>query len=164
MGIYDNIKDIVKIFNNDEILLRLLYYYPKNISKTNSDPLDPNLDNIIGNDVYWEIIEDRIMLTPKSSDLDEKKICRIYVYAGRRKPMNGSYLFSTQQVRVDILCHFDYEKDLRSMRISDRINELLVGNRATGIGKVSYVNGDQIGAPEGYVGYSHVYEFGSMDK
>jgi hypothetical protein len=47
------------------------------------------------------------------------------------------------------------------MRISDRVNELLVLQRVTGLGKIDYVQGGQLPAPSNYVGFKHVYEFGS---
>lgn len=164
MTMYKNINDIFNVFYNDETLQRLLYYHPQNHIKGTPDPLDSSLDNILDIDEYGEIRNERILLIPQISDLEEKKICRIYLYAGKRKPVDNGYLYSNQEVIIDILCHNDYEKDLRSLRISDRVNELLIGNRITGFGKVNYINGKPISAPLNYVAYSHVFEIGSMKK
>lgn len=165
MGMYDNFKDILNVLYFDEELLRLLYYPPADLANNIPDPLDDSLLNI--NDMsieqQWDIRNDRIMLTPRTSDLESTPICRLLLYAGRRKPTNGNYLMAKQQFVIDVLCHNDFEnKDIRSTRISDRLNKLLALQHITGIGKMDYADGGQMkGAPEQYVGYTHVYEFGS---
>lgn len=160
MGMYDNLIDIVRLFHNDETLLRLLHYPPTNYNDI-ADPLDNSLNNIMDIDDDWTIRDKVIMLAPKSDDLEDEPICRVYLYAGRRTPTKN-YLVANQEIIVDILCHSNYEKDLRSMRISDRINELLFDERITGMGKVDYVGGGQISAPSNYVGYSHRYVLGNV--
>jgi hypothetical protein len=164
MGMYKTLKDVYDTFYNDETLLRLLHYLPQSYIDNRKDPLDPSLDNVLKIDTYSEIRDEIIKLTSKSSDLENKKICRLYLYADVRKPIDGGYIYSDQNIVVDIFCHSDYEKDLRSMRISDRLNELLIGSRVTGFGKVSYVGGRPISAPLDYVAYSHKYKIGSMRK
>ncbi|WP_299831222.1 hypothetical protein [uncultured Metabacillus sp.] len=159
MGMYENVNDIVKKFYHDDHLLRLLYYPPTNYS-TILDPLDPSLENVIDIDEEWSIRDERILLVPKTNDLEDNPLCRVYLYAGRRTP-TGNYQVAKQEIIVDIVCHSDFEKDLRSMRISDRINELLFNERITGVGKIDYVGGGQISVPSNYVGYSHRYVFGS---
>lgn len=162
MSMFKNLRDIVKLFRFDETLLRLLHYPPEDIAKNVKDPLSPTLPNVLEIDTTWSIRDKHIFLVPKADDLVTTPICRIYLYAGRRQPQTrGSFAVANQEVIVDILCHMDFEKDLRSMRISDRINELLVMERVTGLGKMDYVDGRPISAPSGYVGYQHVYEFGS---
>lgn len=163
MGMFNNLKDIVKVFRFDEQLLRLLYYPPKDIVKNVKDPLDDSLPNVLDIDADWQIRDRRIMLIPKAEDLVEESLCRIYLYAGRRRPTKN-YQVASQEVIVDILCHNSFEKDLRSMKISDRINDLLVDESITGISKIDYVDGDIINAPADYVGYRHVYVFGSVKK
>lgn len=165
MGMYDSLRDIVKVLRFDEILLRLLYYPPENLANNTPDPLSDTLQNILTLDVDWKIRDKRIMLIPKSDDLVTTPLCRIYVYAGRRIPTTSNYITANQQVIIDVLCHNDFEKDLRSMRIGDRLNELLVMERITGIGKTDYVGGGQINsAPSGYIGYTHAFEFASFKK
>lgn len=159
MGMYDNLQDIVKVFRFDETLLRLLYYPPEDIKNKIKDPLDESLEDMLVVDEDWSIRDKRIMLVPKSDDLVDDPLCRIYLYAGRRSPQNRNFQTANQEIIVDILCHNNFEKDLRSMRISDRINELLVHERVTGMGKIDYMNGNQITSPTNYVGYRHSYEF-----
>lgn len=158
---YDNLRDIVKVFRNDEDLLRLLYYLPQDLVSNPFDPLDRRLPNILmmNDDEMWEIRDKRIFLTSKSDDLVNEPICRLYVYAGNRRPDLNNYISANQEVTVDIFCNNDFEKDLRSLRISDRINELLIAERVTGIGKIDYVHGFPIPAPENYVAFRHVYDF-----
>lgn len=161
MGMYENFSDIVKLFYHDDQLLRLLYYPPTNFTSI-KDPLDPSLQNMTDNDADWKIRLDRILSTPKSDDLVNTEICRIYVYAGRRRPQSGNFKVANQELIIDILCHSKFENgDFRSLRISDRINDLLIHEHVTGLGKMDYIDGGQAPAPNNYVGYRHVYTFGS---
>ncbi|MFS1518501.1 hypothetical protein V1503_18870 [Bacillus sp. SCS-151] len=163
MGMYEGINDIREVFRFDETLLRLLYYPPEDLRTSMPDPLDEILPNMLDMDEDWSIRDKHIMLIPKASDFEEEPLCRIYLYAGRRLS-SGDYHIAKQQVIVDILCHNDFEVDLRSLRISDRINQLLVHEKMTGIGRMTYEDGDPISAPENYVGYRHIYQFGSLKK
>ncbi|RKJ44426.1 hypothetical protein D7X33_34885 [Butyricicoccus sp. 1XD8-22] len=164
MGMYDNLKDINKVLRNDETLLRLLFYPPQDVVNGIKDPLDESLPNILDNDpMELRVLrEKRIKVVPKSDDLVDEPICRIYLYAGKRRPVDG-YFHANQQIIIDILCEESFEEDLRSSRISDRICELLINKRITGLGKVKYIDGRQISAPSKYVGYSHVFEVGAVD-
>lgn len=166
MGMYDNLKDINSLLRNDETLLRLLYYPPKNYQTSTPDALDPSLPNILEMDAITlrELREKRIKLVPKDDDLQTEPICRIYIYAGRRTPTNNNFLFANQELIIDVLCHEEFEKDLRSYRISDRLNELLCLERVTGIGQIGYVQGGQISSPTQYVGFRHVYESVNFKK
>src|SRR5690554_3517644 len=145
MAMYDNFIDILNVIRNDETLLRLLYYSPENIATGVEDPLSPTLPNVLEFDrkKLKKIRDERIVKSAKYDDLVvEKPICRLYVYLGRRSPQNNNYLVAKQQVIIDIFCHNDIENaDLRSSRISDRLNELLVLEPITGLGKMDYVNG-----------------------
>lgn len=165
MSMRKAIRDIYMKFINDETLLRLLYYPPQNLGTNTPDPLSTDNPNILdmSADNKWEIINDRILMTPTVDDLDTTEKCRLLFYAGRRNP-TGNFIYADQEIMCDILCHFNYEKDQRSTWISDRINELLVQERVTGIGKVDFKDGRPIGAPKGYVGYKLMYEFGISKK
>lgn len=160
---FKNIKDIVQVLRNDETLLRLLHYRPEDHYKKIPDPLDGLLEDILVIDTDWTIRDKVLKTAAKAEELEDKPLCRVYLYAGRRDK-DTNYLLANQQIIIDILCHIDFEKDLRSMRISDRINELLVHERITGIGKVEYIQGSPIPVPNNYVGYRHIYTFGSMRK
>lgn len=166
MGMKENLDDIYRVFLNDEELHRLLYYKPESLRDGRPDPLNESLPNILelAIDSLWDIRDERILRTSKSDDLVDKAICRIYLYAGRRRPHNSNFHAATQEVIVDVLCHEDYEKDNRSAWISDRINELLCLERVTGMGKVDYVSGNPRNAPPQYVCYQQTYEFGSTKK
>jgi hypothetical protein len=159
---YNNLKDIVKIFRFDEKLLRLLYYPAKDLAKNIEDPLDTILPNVLDleEEILWKIRDNRILTTMVADDLESEPICRIYVYAGKRRP-NTDYTLATQEVIVDIFCHNQFEKDLRSLRISDCINDLLISERITGFGKVEYVQGNPFNSPNDYVAFRHIYKFGS---
>ncbi|WP_170211235.1 hypothetical protein [Robertmurraya siralis] len=159
MSMYNNLRKVVTVFRYDEILLRLLYYPPENIKNNIKDPLDKSLEDMLVLDEDWSIRDKRILLVSKSDDLVDDPICRIYLYAGRRTPQNGNFKVANQEIVVDVLCHNNFEKDLRSMRISDRINELLVHERVAGMGKIEYIHGNQISSPVNYIGYRHLYEF-----
>jgi hypothetical protein len=160
--------DIINVLNFDEDLLRLLYYAPSNLVTNTPDPLDISLQNILDMDeeTQWAIRDERIKLTDKTDDLTpDKPICRLFIYPGRRSPSRGNFLFANQEVVIDILCHNDYENsDLRTTRIADRLNELFVSERITGIGTMDYLNGTPINSPKEYVGYRHVYNFGEFKK
>lgn len=164
MGMHQNINDVMKLFYYDETLLRLLYYPPTNFANI-PDPLDDSLEDMLVKDEDWSIRLDRIKTSDKSTDFENEPICRMYVYLGRREPEGNNFLVADQEVVVDIICHTDFENgDFRSTRISDRVNELLCQKRVTGFGKVKYASGNPIAAPDGYCGYRHIYEFGSLKK
>ncbi len=164
MSMHKSLVDIVHVFRNDEELLRLLHYKPEDIAKNIPDPLDPTLPNILDIDEDWSIRDKVLYLVPKSSDLEKEPICRIYLYAGRRERTSNNYMFANQEIIVDIVSHMNFEKDLRSTRVSDRVNELLVNENITGVGKVLYEMGVPIGVPVDYVGFRHHYKIGNSAK
>lgn len=167
MSMHKNFTDIINVLNFDETLLRLLYYPPADLVKSTPDPLDSSLANILDIDTDWKIRNNNIMFTPKIDDLVvDKPICRLLVYLGRRTPYTNNFLIAQQQLYIDVLCHHSFENgDLRSSRINDRLNELFVGEKITGIGKFDYVSGGQIGTvTREYVGFQNVYSFGSVKK
>jgi hypothetical protein len=111
-----------------------------------------------------EIINKRIMKSAKYKDLENDKICRLYVYAGRRNP-NGNYLTADQELTIDILCHSDFENgDLRSLRLSDRLNEMFCQSRLVGIGQMDFVGARQINAPYEYIGYQVVFTYSTFKR
>ena len=161
MGMVTDINKSLKLFRNDEDLLRLLYYAPRDLQSNQPDPLSDELDNILDKDIneLWTIRDEHISTALNGDDLSDKKLCRIYVYLGRRRPANNNYTLAEQEIVVDILCHNDYQsKDQRTLRISDRINELLIGENVTGLSKMRYVEGYEFNPPKDYAAYRHVYE------
>jgi hypothetical protein len=163
MGMYDNLNDIVKTLYNDETLLRLLYYPPSNFS-TIKDPLDDSLPNILDTDEDWSIRDERIIPRYKSMDLENNELCRINVYAGNRTSTNHNYQMANQDIIIDVFTHDFFERDIRSLRISDRLNEILIHTRTTGVTKIRYEEGRRIEAPNQYSGYRHFYSFESAKK
>jgi hypothetical protein len=157
------IGNINKILINDEELLRTLYYPP--MDENNPDPLDEELENIKDKEDYWDIVTDRIMLAEKDSDLINKAICRVYIFAGRRRPVFNSYLLATQEVVISIYTHESYEEDQRNSGISDRVCELLSLEDVVGVlGKLDYFGGNPRQSPSGYLRYDHTFEFHTMKK
>lgn len=146
----------------DEELLRLLVYLPQGydaLNKYHVDPLDESLPNLVDfdSDDYWALTEERIVLGEKTSDLLEQKICRIYIYEGRRRPVFGNYAHATQEVNIDVYVHEEYDKDLRISRIGDRLNDLLALERIAGYGKLEYKAGNPREAPTHYRRFLHQY-------
>ena len=167
MGMYENFLDFLKLLRNDEILLRLLYYAPEDIVSKIPDPLSSSLPDILKMDAKTrnQIRNERIYKIPKSDDLIDKEICRIYVYPGRRSSNNGNFLYANQQVIFDILVHEKFEDgDLRSSRIVERLNELFAMEYITGIGKMDYLDGNPIGAPKNYIGFRHIFKIVDFKK
>ncbi|HLG28301.1 MAG TPA: hypothetical protein VI423_10990 [Paenisporosarcina sp.] len=158
------IGNIYKILINDEDLMRLLYYFPKDA--THFDPLDEELENIKDNVEYWDIVDDRIMLAEKDTDLNDKAICRIYISAGRRRPVFNNYLLTTQEIMISVYTHEKYEKDMRSAWLSDRINELLSLEYIEGTlsHKLEYFGGNPRVAPSQYKRYDHTFEYVTKKK
>jgi hypothetical protein len=166
MSMHKNFMDILNVLYFDETLLRLLYYPAKSLKGNVKDPLDTSLANVLDIDTDWSIRNSRIMKTAKDDDLTvDNPMIRIFVYPGRRTPDSGNYALANQGVIIDILVHNSFEEgDLRSTRIGDRLNELFVSERVTGITKMDYQNGTPISSPSGYIGYQHIYKIGSTKK
>lgn len=163
------INDTYNILNSDEQLLRLLYYPPTSMAKGRPDPLSETLDDlVVEQDMtqpptseylsMWEIIDQHIELTSKSDDLEDNYLCRIYLYAGKSRPSIGNKSTTRQEVVVDIFCHNSFSVDQRMERIGDRVHQLIVRNRVTGLGRVDYSNGYDYEAPKEYRAYRHIYE------
>lgn len=167
------------LLRNDDQLMRLLFYRPEDfpddsgnpsphpLSETlpffiSPDPNDPTIP-VIDAITKWEITKDRIAQVKKVADLEERAICRLHLYAGYRKPTRN-YMVANQEIVIEVFTHESYEEDLRSLWISDRINQLLVDEHVAGMGKVIYLQGRQVSAPKGYTGYQHTYVIGDGIK
>lgn len=153
-----NLMDVYKILNNDEDLLRLLYYKPINFS---DDPLDETKPNILDmtNSEKWEIINDVIVPGIKVDDLETEEKCRIIIFMGDRNGLRNDS-FSNQNITIDILAAISIDNiDFRLCWICDRVNELLFDELITGLSKVNFKGGKTFNAPKGYVGYRINFEF-----
>lgn len=163
--------DVYKILIKDEKLLRLLHYPPTD--SKNPHPLDDSLPNIVVEhntssslppppeyEKMWDIIEKHIETTSKSDDLEENRLCRIYLYAGRVRPTIGNYYTMKQEIIIDIFCHYTYEVDQRLSKLIGRLNKLLAHKRITGLGKIDVRGGYPMSAPKEYVAYRMIFEVG----
>lgn len=155
------INNIYTILRTDEELMRLLHYPPRDRSKKHLDPLDPAQPDLVDDsEKYWDIVEDKILTATKSSNIEENVMCRIYIYAGRRRPKFESYLLATQEIIIDVFVNEMYDKDMRLAWICDRVNELLALEHVSGVfGRLDYVAGNSRVAPIGYSLYENVYEY-----
>lgn len=152
------IADVFTLLRSDEDLLRLLYYPPL------SDPLNREQHEDITNlpeDEMWDIIAKHIFTSSKSGDIEEKRICRIYVYLGKTRPSTVNAFTTKQEIVVDVFCHLDFSDDARMEMISDRLDELMFRSRVKGgLGRVDYRNGYDFSAPRDYEAFRHIYEVG----
>jgi hypothetical protein len=164
MKMRENKQTFFALFSSNEELLRLLYYKPTNF---NDNPLDPSKDNILDlpEEEKWEIINDVIKKTDKTSDLDTEQKCRLLFYSGVRDSTDN-YLLASQDIIFDILVHIDAFDlvDDRLDWICDKVNDLISNEKVTGIGKAMFVHGNNIVAPKEYVGYRLIYNIGSGKK
>lgn len=154
----ENLVDIFKVIAKDDELLRLLYYP--------SNPLDPSKTEVKDLVDFIDIRRDRIVRAPKINDLTNENICRICMYFGNGANTSNERV-DDQDVVFDIYTHVDtFEtNEARSLKIIDRINELLDFKNVTGIGKMRSSHRYIIGnPPNGYIGYKVIYTFGSFKK
>lgn len=161
-----------QFFNNiyerlikDEELMRLLYYKPQDYRLGRLHPLDKALPDLVTDEPeYWDIVDSHVIRGTKTTDIQEVRICRIYLYAGRRRPRFGNRLVADQEVTIDVLVHEDFNKDDRLNWIPDRIHELLVHERLAGYGQIDLVAGNPRQAPTGYSKYELLYKFTDNKK
>lgn len=150
---------VFKLLSKDEELLRLLYYKPEH---RDDDPLSVSKMNILEmpEEEKFEIIDDRIATTPKVEDLDSEKKCRVLIYLTRRRAETGNFWVSEQRFVVDVIVHHEFhEADLRLYWICDKINDLMFNQHVAGSGKLTFDDGDDIGVPNGYVGYRMIFSY-----
>ena len=158
------LNNIYQVLINDEELLRRLYYPPMN--RDNPEPLSDELENILDmeDEKLWSIQDDRIALGEKVSDLEGKELCRIYLSLGRRRPMFGNSLHTSQEVMLSVYIHENFN-DMRMESISDRISELIALERFGGTyGQLEYAKGDPRVAPRQYSRFDHLYVFNGNKK
>lgn len=155
------IQDVENKLQKDEKILRLLYYPPADLRTSTPEPLSKDNPNILDLPLgeYWDILDERILTSTKSDDLEEKALCRLYVYAGKRRPAIGNIRIVKQEIVVDVFCHMSYDKDMRLEWIADYLSSALFLKRISGgLGRLDYRTGYEFVAPTGYQAYRHVYE------
>lgn len=155
----DGLKNVKHILSNDEILLRLLYYLPKDAH--NPAPLSDELENILemNGEEKWNIIEERIVIGEKTSNLEDIELCKVYISMGRRRPHLGNMLLVKQEIIVSINTHENYSSDARLDWIKERINLLLLNKRVAGIGGLDLASGDPRVASRQYQRYDMVFVY-----
>lgn len=162
-SLYTNMADFYQLIKSDEQLLRLLYYKPSN---GNDDPLSPTKPNLKNSTIYRDdILKYRMKRAPKIDDIIPKNapICRLCMYMGSSTRTANVKAFK-QRIIFDVFVHIDgYENiDSRSLKIIDRLNEIVNEQHISGMGTVESAAFTPIGnAPEGYIGYQSVFSFGS---
>lgn len=143
----------------DEELLRLLYYAPK---QSGDNPLDIKKSDIFALTQVKkvEIINNHILTAPNFDSFDKAPISRLIYYAGDSPNNRNNYLYADQQYNFDIYTHYTIQNmDRRLEWISDRINEIFFEKHVEGIGKTKFIRRYPINAPKNYVGYRLIYEF-----
>lgn len=165
----DTINAIREKLYMDEVLLRLLHYPPQDLRTGTPDPLSTSLPNIIASKDsddekiidMWDAIDNHIVTTKRITDLEKKPICRIYLYLGRARTIYGNGTRTLrQEVVVDVLCHQDYESELRMEVIGDQVSDLLYDRRVNwSIPVLDYSHGMDISAPNDYSGFRHIYTY-----
>lgn len=162
MNMREHFHAFYKVLTADETLLRLLYYKPENAL---DNPLEVTDDktNILGRINSQELIDSLIIPMEKTEDLKLKQDCSVYMSLGKR-PGNKGYHFSPQDIVFEIYVGIEWEKkSQRRAWICDRINDLVFDQRITGMGTVSYVDGNRLKAPENFVAYYLVYRIGTLN-
>lgn len=158
----DLINKIYHILVTDEELMRLLSYLPKgydNEGQFNLEPLDASLPNIVdtSSSEFWEIADKSIVLGEKTSNLENERICRLYIHEGRSRGEFFNHQLMKQEIIIDVYIHEDFDKDLRISRINKRINTLIVLERLGGYGMLDYVAGNPREAPTHYRKFENIY-------
>lgn len=160
--------------SNDEELLRLLHYIPKNGL---DNPLDKIKKDILSRDDRHTIISKVLTPSDKTYDLVlESKMSRICFYTGTRKPQtnySGSSRrlqdnpYSSDQIyNFDVYVHVDIDiVDFRMSWICDRLNELLLLNSITDVGDFILAFSSPINnTPKGFIGYKLAYTTTSLQE
>lgn len=162
MNMFDELDRINTVLRNDDILWKLLYYKAESID---DDVLNRPSILSLPDDEKLPIIKLRLKHTPVTNDLADIQICRIIFYQSPRRPHESSYKVARQDVNFDIFVHQEFnDADMRLAKICDRINELMSHQYVSGLGRVEFASGKPfVMANEGYMGYTLVYRFGSVN-
>ncbi len=167
MKIVKNITEFYHSLVNDEKLLRLLYYIPKDRLDDPLDDLKVDVSQLPEKD---SILNSLIVIGDKTSDLaSETNICRICLYTGARMPQK-SYLknlnqftdnpySSTQQYIFDIYTPDSVNNiDFRLDWLGEVLNEVLFQEDVEEFGDLRFHSGLPISnVPKGFVGYRWIY-------
>ncbi|WP_249659956.1 hypothetical protein [Lysinibacillus fusiformis] len=167
MKIVKNITEFYHSLINNEKLLRLLYYIPKDPS---DDPLDESKLDVSQLPEKEQILNNLIVIGDKPNDLSlETNFCRICLYTGPRLPQKN-YLkninqftdnpySSTQQYIFDIYTPDSVNNiDFRIDWLGEVLNEVLFQEDIEEFGDLRFHSGLPItNLPKGFVGYRWSY-------
>ncbi|WP_041095929.1 hypothetical protein [Bacillus badius] len=173
MQLVKQAEKLYKKLSSDEQLLRLLFYKAKH---SGDDVLDESRPDILSNDESlksgvpnnspektFQIVSDRIKRTRKYDDLKDQVKCRVCVYLGDRDKVENNNLHANQKIIVDCLVSDVYDElDFRSLRIVERVNELLFQERI-GFGKNRYEGMKQTELVDNYQCYQLTYSTGGIN-
>lgn len=167
MKIVKNITEFYHSLINDEKLLRLLYYIPKDRLDNPLDDLKVDVSQLPEKD---SILKNLIVIGDKTNDLaSETNICRICLYTGPRMPQKN-YLknlnqftdnpySSTQQYIFDIYTpDFVNNNDFRLDWLGEVLNEVLFQEDVEEFRELRFHSGFPIpNIPKGFIGYRWIY-------
>ncbi|MGE7916532.1 hypothetical protein [Lysinibacillus xylanilyticus] len=166
MKIVKNITEFYHSLVNDEKLLRLLYYMPKD-QHDDHDPLDGLKMDVSQLPEKDSILNNLIVIGDKTSDLaSETNICRICLYTGPRMPQKNDLpqltdnpYSSTQQYVFDIYTPISVNTiDFRLDWLGEALNEVLFQEDVEEFGDLRFHSGLPItNTPKGFVGYRWIY-------
>lgn len=160
------LQDLRHYLRKDEVLLRYLHYPPEDLIKKQPHPLSSELPDIVVPDdaspedkrAMWDIIEKHMVMSIKVADIENSRICRIYIYYGKARPIFNNKRTIKQEIVIDVFTHQDYEDEMRLEMITDRLNTLLIDERPIGLGRMDYRNGYEFTAPKHHIAYRHIFE------
>lgn len=149
----------IKKMENDEHLLRLLYYNPLDKDGNYVDFTDSNLPNILDfeEEKLDQIRNDLIRKSEKNDDIAEEKKSIIFVYYGKSRPVFNNHTQVKREVIMTILSHNDFAFDYRIEEICDRLDSLFVGEKRIGLGEVTSGISFKREAPKEYLAFEQKY-------
>lgn len=160
-SIREVISNIYEILTTDPLLIQLLSN--KEIEDMSKEEANAFINP--SNSAYWETVDHCIKTFNKPSDIEEDVVNRIYIYAGRRRPVFNNYLVASQEIVIDIFVNEKYDDDMRLFWIIDRVNELIALRYVDGaIGKLEYAAGNPRVAPIGFSMYESIYVYTTGKK
>ncbi|WP_413381242.1 hypothetical protein [Alkalihalobacillus sp. 1P02AB] len=163
MRLRENVMDVYSALVKDKDLLKLLVYPAKNLNdNVLIDTLDrPDILSLPDNE-KWGIINSRITPTVSEVELETDEVPRVLFYPHNRSA-TGNYKTASQDVIIDVLVPHSFQNDFRLEWICDKIADILFNKHVTGLGKMDFVGGSQIGAvSKHYVGFRLRFAFGSV--
>ena len=150
---------ILKLFIDNKVLQKLLYY-------TTKDALDkPSLTK----EQLYEVLSKSIKTVPKLY-IDNSVQCYIIISFDNFTTNTTNPEFRDSIISFDIICHFDQwqltQSQLRPYRIAAEIDMMLNEKRLSGLGTLNFLGANQIILNDEFAGISLMYSavHGEEDK